>query len=195
MSRRLTQPRRRLPPATASPLRYSFRVRRPFRLILGKAARFELTDLLHDAFADAPQAVGATRAGILSGHFPDDLVFALGLADRHAKNDFRPHDLLGDFRAAVEQRAQLKVELVDLAAALSQRLLSFFARHASIPFAFIPFRRPRAKSSICSSLAFFPIRRTRALPTTTPSAILATTPACSGVEMPNPAAKGRRVTL
>src|ERR1019366_6454180 len=35
--------------------------------------------------------------------------------------------------------------------------------------------------------------RTNALPTTTPSAIFATTPACSGVEMPNPAASGNFV--
>ena len=41
----------------------------------------------------------------------------------------------------------------------------------------------------------FSICRTIALPTTTPSAIFATAPAWSGVEIPNPAASGNFVTL
>ena len=85
-------------------------------------------------------------------------------------------------RAPVQQIAQFKIDRIDFARGIRRAMLACFCLcHPSMPS-----RSDRANASISASLAWFSISRTNALPTTTPSAIFATAPACSGVEMPKP---------
>ena len=128
------------------------------------------------------------RAGVLRPGMGEDLFPAAGIVDLFVEDSFGGGDILDHAGAAIQQVDQCDVDVIDLFPAVLQKLLRFLGRHFFILSASDRARasRPPGSFSIC---------RTIALPTTTPSAIFATAPACSGVEIPNPAASGSLVAL
>src|SRR5579885_2630696 len=151
--------------------------------------------LVDDALVDAAQRVFRQRPAVVRKNIAIDVVLALGLLDRHSGDLLGAADFLHHAGTAVQQFDQLQIDAVDPGAAVGEhfhRVVAGHARVASVVSA-MPQRSARAKPSSSCALAFCSINRTKALPTTTPSAIFATAPACSGVEMPKPTASGKPV--
>src|SRR5581483_5586326 len=115
-----------------------------------------------------------------------NLFSAARIIDVLIQDPFGSGDIFDDARAPVEELDQLRVDFVNFLAALLQKPPGILRTHFLILSA-----RDRTNGS--SPFGSFSICRTIALPTTTPSAIFATAAACSGVEIPNPAANGNFV--
>src|SRR5579862_9546187 len=118
----------------------------------------------------------------------EDLFPAARVVDLFVEDPLGGGDIFNHAGAPAQQLDQLYIDFVDLFPALLQELPGILRSHFFILSESERTRdsRPAGSVSIC---------RTIELPTTTPSAIFATAPACSGVEIPKPAASGSLVTL
>src|ERR1700731_4864480 len=141
-----------------------------------------------DALEDAGQFLVRQRTGVLRAGMGKNLFPAAGIVDILVKDPFGGRDILDHAGAPIHQDDQRDVDVVDPFPAVFQKSGSFLRRHFFILSArdLASDSRPPGSFSIC---------RTMALPTTTPSAIFATAAACSGVEIPNPAATGSFVAM
>src|SRR5580704_6594998 len=141
-------------------------------LIVPPSAHLLLLDgphLIDDALEDALQRIGGQWSGIVTGDVLEDLIFALGFVDRQSKLVFDAADFVHDCGSLVEQLHNLHVHRVDLPPAIRELL------HAHLFFDSKPLASVLARASTFAGswplVAFSSMTRSKALPTTTPSAI------------------------
>src|SRR5258706_5483111 len=116
----------------------------------------------------------------------DVRVLAVAVESHHQRATLRVGWGLQQIAAMDQGRDRALLSVAMMALAHARRLSARSRRGAARS-------RTRSSSSAGSSgsLPFSSTRRTRALPTTTPSAISPTASTCSGVEMPKPTARGK----
>ncbi len=134
---------------------------------------------IDDALEDALDGFGRQRPGVMAQHVRKYLVLALGFVHREMKLLFDAADLFDDRSALVEQLQELQVELIDAVAATREvgRREAVHAERRGAVNCRVKFCKRRARSG---AAALFSMNRTRALPTTTPSARAATSATCCG---------------
>src|SRR5262249_10586364 len=163
----------------------------PFRFpVLVRGQPLQPSALVDDPLEHALHAPRVQGPGVLARDPLEDPGLALRGVDGQPQRALHLPDLHRPGGAGVDEAEELLVDHVDaLAQAVDLGLAARSAGFALLQLALVSHRTcaPRSPSGLSSR------KRTRALPTTTPSATSPAALNCSGVEIPNPIATGSSV--